>query len=219
MWHGNWNAADWLMMGFGIVAFWTVVVVGWSISAFNVDRRLCFGCFGYTRIGRCPMSVSHHLAAADLAGERVTRVRVSARGAKRLGEVVHLASAGRVEIRRGAVHAPLPAEFVEVLRTLTDAVAEGSDTVTVFVVGDASDTAGDDVLAELTSQQAADVLNVSRPHVVKLAKQGVLPHRMVGNRHRFLAADIQDFRRRESARRSEVLAGLAPADGYTPHDF
>lgn len=28
MWHGDWNAADWLMMSFGMVVFWTVVVVG-----------------------------------------------------------------------------------------------------------------------------------------------------------------------------------------------
>ncbi len=95
------------------------------------------------------------------------------------------------------------------------AVADGSDAVTVFVVGDA----GDGVSAELTSQQGADVLNVSRAHVVKLAKQGVLPHRMGGNRHRFLATDIRDFRRREAARRSEVLARLVPEGGYTGDAF
>ncbi len=165
------------------------------------------------------MSISDHLVAADLTGERVTRVRVSSRGAKRLGEVVQSASPGRVEIRRGDVHAPIPAEFVEVLRTLANAVGAGSDSVTVFVVGEAGDTADGDASAELTSQQVADVLNVSRPHVVKLAKQGVLPHRMVGNRHRFLASDVRDYRRREAARRSEAIAGLAPEAGYTPDDF
>ncbi|MEO9139350.1 MAG: helix-turn-helix domain-containing protein [Jatrophihabitans sp.] len=160
------------------------------------------------------MSVSDHVSAAELVGERVTRVRVSARGARGLGRVVQSASPGAVELRRGTVHAPVPGEILEMLRTLAAAVDDGSD-ITVFMVRDGAEGAS----VELTSQQTADVLNVSRPHVVKLAKQGVLPHRMVGNRHRFLAADIQDFRRREAARRSEVLAGLAPEGGYTPDDF
>jgi excisionase family DNA binding protein len=37
----------------------------------------------------------------------------------------------------------------------------------------------------VTSQQAADLLNVSRPHVVKLARDGGLRRVRVGNRHRF----------------------------------
>lgn len=161
------------------------------------------------------MSVSDNLTVAELAGDRITRVQVSARGAKRLGRVVKSASSGPVEIRRGTVHAAMPREIVEVLRTLADAVGDGSDRVTVFVVGDA----GEGASAELTSQQAADVLNVSRPHVVKLARDGILPHRMVGNRHRFLASDIRIYRQREAARRSEILAGLAPEGGYTADDF
>jgi excisionase family DNA binding protein len=63
------------------------------------------------------------------------------------------------------------------------------------------------------------VLNVSRPHVVKLAREGILPHRMVGNRHRFLGSDVRVSRQHEAARRSEVLAGLAPEGGYTAGDF
>jgi hypothetical protein len=47
----------------------------------------------------------------------------------------------------------------------------------------------------------------------------VLPHRMVGNRHRFNASDVLAFREREERRREEILAGLAPAEGYHTKDF
>lgn len=71
----------------------------------------------------------------------------------------------------------------------------------------------------ISSQEAADILNVSRPHVVKLAKDRVLPHRKVGNRHRFLLSEVVAYDRLESARRNEDLASIAPAEGYSDDDF
>ncbi|MDQ6852011.1 MAG: helix-turn-helix domain-containing protein [Actinomycetota bacterium] len=131
---------------------------------------------------------------------------------RRLNRVVGDASVDAVELQIGNSRVRVPAEIVDMLRLVTNAAIAG-DAVTVSVVsaGDKND--------ELTSQQAADVLNVSRPHVVKLAREGVLPHRMVGNRHRFLASDVQACRQREASRRAEVLAGLAPEGGYSFEDF
>lgn len=48
--------------------------------------------------------------------------------------------------------------------------------------------------AELTTQQAADILNVSRPHVVKLMNEGTLPGHKTGSHRRIYAADVQAYK-------------------------
>jgi excisionase family DNA binding protein len=72
---------------------------------------------------------------------------------------------------------------------------------------------------ELTSQEVADMLNVSRPHIVKLAREGELPHKMVGNRHRFLLSAVQEYERGRRVERHEALAAIVPEAGYTAEDF
>lgn len=101
-----------------------------------------------------------------------------------------------------------------VLRTVTDALEHGE---AVTIVGEQTQEglAG----AAISSQEAADLLNVSRPHVVKLAKTGQLAHHLVGNRHRFALADVLAYAERMRTVRSEALAAIAPADRYTAEDF
>lgn len=90
----------------------------------------------------------------------------------------------------------IPASAFHALKLLVQGMARGQ-TMTLVPHG-----------KELTTQEAADLLHVSRPHLVKLLHEGTIPHYKVGTHRRVRIEDVLDYRERRAARRHEKLDEL-----------
>jgi excisionase family DNA binding protein len=62
---------------------------------------------------------------------------------------------------------------------------------------------------EVTTAKAASILNVSRPHVVKLLDSGKIPSHKVGTHRRVKLKDVLAYKKRQHASNDAVLTDLA----------
>ncbi len=118
-------------------------------------------------------------------------VRSQENAAKNKSNVVKLKIEGSDEL------VSIPLKALKLLTSILSNMAEGKS-ITLMP----TDT-------EISTQQAAEILNVSRPHIIKLLEKGDIPYKKVGSHRRILLQDILEYKSKFKKRRRKQLNKLA----------
>src|SRR5947207_1546522 len=90
----------------------------------------------------------------------------------------------------------LPVSAVRLLKEILAEMAQGH-AVTLLPV-----------YSELTTQQAAGLLNVSRPYLIGLLEEGQIPFRLVGQHRRVRFDDLMAYKRKDDETRRRIADAL-----------
>jgi excisionase family DNA binding protein len=127
-------------------------------------------------------------------------VRIARESVQQLGRILETGGAEtRFRLRpegNAEQTVTLPLTAVRLLKDILDKMALGHG-VTVVSLPD-----------ELSSQQAADLLNVTRPYLIGLLEDGKIPSRLEGNHRRIRLDDLLAYKRQDDAKRLEALGEL-----------
>ena len=113
----------------------------------------------------------------------------------RAGQPLHL----RLENRQTGVgiEATVPGAVVSLLAAALAQMAQGKSVTLVPLE------------AEFSTQQAAEMIGVSRPYFIKLLEQGEIPFRKVGEQRRVRSADLFSYIRAYQQQATTALDGMA----------
>lgn len=91
----------------------------------------------------------------------------------------------------------IPASAIRLLNDMLTQMAQGNAVALI------------PIHAELTIQQAADILNVSRPFLVEQLEKNAIPYRKVGTHRRILFKDLMDYKANMDRNRLQALEELS----------
>jgi excisionase family DNA binding protein len=122
---------------------------------------------------------------------------IAAQGSRQLAAILGKGETARLRIIDGDIDVIVPMSAVQMLVQILDQMAKGNAVSMV------------PIHAELTTQEAADFLNVSRPFLVKLLEEGEMAFRKVGVRRRILFKDLMEYRENSMVKKNKSLDALA----------
>lgn len=111
--------------------------------------------------------------------------------------LAEMPQADRAQVKLDGHDLILPRQALALLRDLLSEMAQGN-AVTIVPTH-----------AELTTQEAANILNVSRPYLIKLLEQGRIRHHKVNKHRRIRFEDLMAYKRQQDAESAAALDELA----------
>lgn len=103
----------------------------------------------------------------------------------------------KIKIQETGEFITIPKKALSLLITILSNMSEGKS-ITIIPTD-----------SEVSTQQAADMLNVSRPHLVKLLENNTIPFKKVGSHRRILLRDLVTYEKSLQRSREEKLKFLS----------
>ena len=125
-----------------------------------------------------------------------TETRIAGVSSRLLAACIGQGDAARLRVIDGNQEIEVPVSALKMLVDILDEMAQGN---AVSIVP---------IHAELTTQEAADFLNVSRPYLVGLLEGGLLPFHKVGTHRRVKFRDLMAYREKSQSARRNALSTL-----------
>ena len=92
---------------------------------------------------------------------------------------------------------PLPSSLFQLLKRVVSHLSRGQ-AVTIIPIN-----------KEVTTQEAADILNVSRPYLIKMLEEEKIPYVTVGAHRRIPLHTLLDYKQRRDEERLEAIREMA----------
>ncbi|MCP5142690.1 MAG: helix-turn-helix domain-containing protein [Chromatiales bacterium] len=123
-------------------------------------------------------------------------VELAAQSSRRLAVAIGDGDAAHLRLIDGDFDVTVPVSAIHMLVDILTLMSQGKAVSLVPID------------AELTTQAAADMLNVSRPHLVKLVESGAIPFHKVGRHRRLYYEDVVAYKERQAETSAKALAEL-----------
>jgi len=105
-----------------------------------------------------------------------------------------------IEIEETADKIKIPLKALKLLAKILKATSQGKPISVVPIA------------TEMTTQAAAELLSCSRPHLVKLLKEGKIPFTMVGRHRRVKFEDVKNYKKEMKMKQEQFLIDMMKSD-------